>query len=401
MFLDRYDTIVNLYRKYITKNKKPHVHIYTTYWRSPAFWSRVLSKNLLAFSDTQLLTGLAIQFTAMLQHCQMSVYHFRVVTELAFLTTVTHLLAVIALRNYFVKNRWINLPRIFFMLGNLGLLGYTSFVSYSYELANVDLSMSLACFFKGDRPAFSAAFGGKWAALLIGAIGGHVTVILAMYYFTEPEEEQKNKAWWWWVGASFRTWIVAPIYSIYGVYMAGNGLKYTQALGTPNVTIVGKESEWNFGQFLPVLLLALPVFAGWESFWEEKDEDRDNRFGRHSRFVTGSQSGFEMVRSKQNNFNGRSKNVEAEEMRVEGNGSSPPPTLQPKLASRVDVFPDESPRQSGTSECPLTPPLAQVPSRESVLEARHSPATSTGSGIGASSTHDYPQHLSDTPGRAI
>lgn len=327
LFLDRYDTIVNLYRRWVTKNKEQHEFVYTTYWRSPAFWSRVLSKNLLAFSDTQLLTGLAIQFTAMLQHCQMSVYHFRVVTELAFLTTVTHLLAVIALRNYFVKNRWINLPRIFFMLGNLGVLGYTSFVSYSYDLADLDLSMSLACFFQGKRPPFSAAFGGKWAALLIGAIGGHVTVILAMYWFDEPEEEQKNKRWWWWVGASFRTWIVAPIYSIYGLYMAGDGLRFTQALGKPNVTIRGSESEWNFGQFLPVLLLALPLFAGWESFWEEKDEDRDNRFGRHSRFVSTNQLGFEMVRPKYEDQNDRSRNVSTEEMRVESSGPRPAPIL--------------------------------------------------------------------------
>lgn len=84
IFLDRYDVIVNAYRRYISKNKneyKPDLRC--SYWRSPAFWSKVLSKNLLAFSDTQLLTGLAIQFTAMLKHCDMSVYHFRIVTELA------------------------------------------------------------------------------------------------------------------------------------------------------------------------------------------------------------------------------------------------------------------------------------------------------------------------------
>lgn len=176
------------------------------------------------------------------------------------------------------------------MLGNLGLLGYTSFVAYSYHLVNVDLSMSLACFFQSSRPPFTAAFGGKWAALLVGAIGGHVTVILAMYWLKDPEDDQRRQ-WWWWLGAAFRTWIVAPIYSIYGLWMAGDGLRYTQALGTPNVELHGNESEWDFGQFLPVLLLALPVFAGWESFWEEKDEDRDNRFGRHSmRAVKGETS---------------------------------------------------------------------------------------------------------------
>jgi hypothetical protein len=97
--------------------------------------------------------------------------------------------------------------------------------------------------------------------LLIGAIGGHVTVILAMYFLKSPEQGGK-KEWYYWLGAAFRTWIIAPIYGIYGLYMAGDGLRYTQALGTPNVRMNGSESEWNFGQFLPVLLLALPLFAG-------------------------------------------------------------------------------------------------------------------------------------------
>jgi hypothetical protein len=285
IFLDRYEQIINLYRRYVTKQKEDYEQNYNgPYWRSTDFWSRVLSKNLLAFSDTQLLTGLAIQFTGLLKHCELRVYHWKIVTELAFLTTVTHLLTVVALRNYFVKYRWINLPRIFFMLANLGLLGYTSYIAYSYEFAGLDITTDLSCFFKGNRPKVKSAFGTKWTGLIVGAIGGHVTVILAMYILKEPDKGGK-KEWWYWLGAAFRTWIIAPVYSLYGLYMAGDGLRYTQALGTPNIPMDGSESEWDFGQFLPVLLLALPLFAGWESFWEEKDEDRDNRFGRSNRWT--------------------------------------------------------------------------------------------------------------------
>ena len=103
------------------------------------------------------LSSQAVQFTALLKHCDISIYHFKVVTELAFLTTVTHLLTLVALRDYFVKYKWINLPRIFFMLGNLGLLGYTSFISYTYDLADLDLSFHLACYFQGERPELKAA----------------------------------------------------------------------------------------------------------------------------------------------------------------------------------------------------------------------------------------------------
>jgi len=357
IFLDRYEQVINLYRRFVTKNSDVYEQNYNgPYWRSTAFWSRVLSKNLLALSDTQLLTGLAIQFTGLLKHCSMTVYHWKIVTELAFLTTVTHLLAVVALRNYFVKNRWINLPRIFFMLANLGLLGYTSFVAYSYELAGTDLDLSsdLACFFKRDRPRFTSAFGGKWATLLICAIGGHVTVILAMYFLKDPQKGGK-KEWWYWIGAAFRTWIVAPIYAIYGIYTAGDGLQYTQALGTPNVNITSDdEKEWNFGQFLPVLLLALPLFAGWESFWEEKDEDRENRFGRHvnirQTWHRGSNSpadGSDMQNEKNDGGvvmrkrrNSRSGSTEEREVQSEGMRSvpqSPRPDEYPRFSTTPNI----------------------------------------------------------------
>lgn len=360
LFLDRFEDIVNFYRRHFTKSKSAYEQNQDAYnhegpyWRSVAFWSTVLSKNLLAFSDTQLLTGLAIQFTAMIKHCSMSVYHFRIVVDLAFLTTITHLLTVVALRNYFVRNKWINLPRIFFMLANLALLGYTSFVAYSYDMAGVQLSDSLACFFQKERPHFSAAFGGKWAALLIGAIGGHVTVIAAMYWLKDPAESDKKGQWWWYIwylGAIFRTWIVAPTYAIYGIWMAGDGLSETQALGTPpkGVTIEGSESAWNFGQFLPVLLLALPIFAGWESFCEEKDPDRDNWFGRHgerrSRNTLGMNS-FEIPMQRQNGKQRHSREPSVEEQRIESNGPSP--------ANTPRVSPHASPRLRSISEGPST-----------------------------------------------
>jgi hypothetical protein len=274
LFLDRYETTIDFIRDPFAKNKKPYIHkLSPRYWRSPAFWSRVLSKNLLALSDTHLLTGIAIQFTALLQQCHISIYHFQVVTKLAFLTTVTHLLTLITLRNYFVKNRWINLPRVISMVGNLALLGYTSFITYSYDLTDnkLDISSSLACYFQDKRPPIKAAFGTKWSFLINGAIGGHITIIFAMYFLSStPSSEDRNKGTLEklkWMGALFRTWVIAPAYAIYGVYMASTALQKTQALGTPSVRIDGSEREWGFGQFLPVLLLALPLFAGWESFW--------------------------------------------------------------------------------------------------------------------------------------
>jgi len=200
MFLERYDDIRGFVRKICKMPPKDYARELCT-WRTHMFWFEILSKNLLAFSDTQLLTGLAVQFTALLKHCELSIYHFQIVVELAFLTTVTHLLTLVALRNYFVKNKWTSLPRIILMLANLGLLAYTSYIAYSYGLAGLHASSSLACFYQGDRPHFKAAFAGRWGALLIGAIGGHVSVMVAMYFL----ENKRQGSWLVWWGA-IRNW---------------------------------------------------------------------------------------------------------------------------------------------------------------------------------------------------
>jgi hypothetical protein len=204
VIIDNYE---KLYLKLHPKNQR------VAYWRSPTFWRRVLSRNLLAFSDTQLLTGLAIQFTALLKHCELSIYHFQIVTELAFLTTVVHLLCLIALRDYFVANKWSNLPRVTVIIGNLVMQGYTSYVSYSYGLAGLNVSAHLACFYKGHPPPVSRVFHGPWAALLIGGLGGHCTIILAMYFRSDRLYEKYKSVVV--IGRFVRTWIVAPAYSIY------------------------------------------------------------------------------------------------------------------------------------------------------------------------------------------
>jgi hypothetical protein len=190
-----------------------------------------------------------------------------------------------------------------------------------------------------------------------------------MYWLNDPNEGQERKKWWWYVGAGFRTWIVAPTYSIFGIWMAGDGLKHTQALGTPNVDLKGDESEWNFGQFLPVLLLALPIFAGWESFWEEKDEDRENRFGRHAwrrvrqerREMDERRERFEMQAPKRRQQS--SGDLSVEERTIESTGPSPAHTPPQQSKSRVSSsmhfsYPNRStPRLSSDQNIPTGAPL--------------------------------------------
>ncbi|KAK3311630.1 uncharacterized protein B0T15DRAFT_549305 [Chaetomium strumarium] len=235
-------------------------------WVNPGFWARVVDRLLLALNDSQLFTGTAVQVASLVQHCEITIYHLRIVAELAFLSTVTHLLTVVAMSGYFIDNAGSNTPRVLVMLLNLGLLGYTTWFAYLYEAASpFDESLQLGCYYAGYRPPVVASFTVRWTLLLLAAVLGHLVVFLAMYW----------KGFRTWIAGTrgaalrfFRTAILVPAYTIYGLVSSSRVLRQTQALGTPPVDIEGSEREWGFGQILALLLLALIVLPGWDSFME-------------------------------------------------------------------------------------------------------------------------------------
>lgn len=107
----------------------------------------MVDKLLLALSDSQLFTGTAVQIASLVQHCEIAVYHLQIVAELAFLSTVTHLVTVVAMSGYFIGNTGSNAPRVLIMLLNVGLLGYTSWFVYAYEAAtDFNDSIQLGCY---------------------------------------------------------------------------------------------------------------------------------------------------------------------------------------------------------------------------------------------------------------
>jgi hypothetical protein len=193
--------------------------------------------------------------------------------------------------------------------------------------------------------------------------------VLAMYLFTPWHATQervvsgrkKAYSWKWW-GAVIRTWIIAPGYAIYGLVMGGRALRGTQALGKASVKINGSERDWGFGQFLPLLLLALPLFAGWESFWEEKDED-SNRWGSRtgrSRNTSGNALNiYEMSNKSPNRHRSRSNDVSDAEAGIESNVPSP------LLSPRVQYSPRPSQHSSPSASPSRLSPSHQRTSRSS------------------------------------
>jgi hypothetical protein len=245
-------------------------------------WMLIFSKLLLGVNDTQLFTGTAVQIVSLVQLCTISIYHFNVVTELAYLSTVTHMLTLVALQRYFIVNRWANSVRVLVMVLNLALLGYTTWFDYALDtLSTREEGTQVACYFSLRKLPLTASSITRWLVLLLMAVAVHFSIFWSMYrpgfdippdplaYFANlPDARNPSHGdWYRWLGTVLQ-YIVTPAYTVYGLVVGSRVLRNTQAFGSAPVTIIGTEREWGFGQVLAVFLLALVVLPGWEAFFE-------------------------------------------------------------------------------------------------------------------------------------
>ena len=93
----------------------------------PAKWTKATTAALLTYSDTQVITGIAILLAGYWQtSCGISVYHWEVITNLAWFSSVTHIATLTSLREYFQRRSTLAYCHITAMGINLILLGVAS-----------------------------------------------------------------------------------------------------------------------------------------------------------------------------------------------------------------------------------------------------------------------------------
>ena len=84
--------------------------------------SKGLERFILALSDQQLVTGLAILIAGFVSPCSMSIYHFKIIAALAWFSSTTHLSTLAVLRVYLIDHSRLRDWRVVAMLVVLGLL---------------------------------------------------------------------------------------------------------------------------------------------------------------------------------------------------------------------------------------------------------------------------------------
>ena len=84
--------------------------------------SKGLEKFILALSDQQLVTGLAVLIAGYISPCSMSIYHFRIIAALGWFSSTVHLSTLSVLRVYFIEHPRLRDWRVVAMLFVLVLL---------------------------------------------------------------------------------------------------------------------------------------------------------------------------------------------------------------------------------------------------------------------------------------
>ena len=101
-------------------------------WRNLSLQSRkncslVIRSALLTYTDSQIITGIAILLAGYCQlACGISVYHWQVVVNLAWFSSLTHVASLAVLRKYFRKRPVLVNCRLAAMGINLVLVGVAS-----------------------------------------------------------------------------------------------------------------------------------------------------------------------------------------------------------------------------------------------------------------------------------
>ena len=182
-------------------------------------------------------------------------YHFFIIWMLWLLSTSTHLATLLALVNDFKRDWVLRWLRQFLMFINLVLSSIFGIFILMSVMKDVKPTLPIACVW--ELPSHGAA--SNSAISIAGTIatlaGNGIVFALGVWYL----HSQRQK------------WL--KMFQIVGLLVlvatgAGAAIRVillSQAFGTPNVTLVGtSESEWSFGQLLPMLLLLLPLVSAIE-----------------------------------------------------------------------------------------------------------------------------------------
>ena len=163
---------------------------------SKAEGSHMLTRFVLALSDQQLATGLAVLIAGVANRCRISLYEFQVITCLAWFSSTTHLATLFVLRQYLIEHPTVRNWRVLGVAASLGLLMFSVItlvlagpLDTTGDEAILNAGSPLQCVFMnipGRSLDFTWILNGVLTVLLI--VPAYVRRIMSLY----PSKEERK-----------------------------------------------------------------------------------------------------------------------------------------------------------------------------------------------------------------
>jgi len=270
-------------------------------------WANMLFGMIMAISDQQLITGIALLSAAMrnLEKRNITVYHFNTIMNLAWFSSNTHLLALCVMRSFMETRALDNvisytrshapLPRILRIIAMLvlaGLLLHCSAVA-GYELWDDNVNCPASCITRGKRAG--APYRQMIVTYILVIIGytfmiARVTPLVGNFcveklgpWFVSRDQKMNGKlenrpsrlklyslqrkavlVIWYIVTSDFETMVEMVGWYALGLYWTFSDRKE----GHQHMEAVEREKENHigFGQLVPLLLIVLATLGAMEAY---------------------------------------------------------------------------------------------------------------------------------------
>ena len=297
--------------------------------RDRARRSKGLERFVLALSDQQLVTGLAILIAGYTDRCSRSIYHFRIISALGWFSSTTHLSTLVVLRPYLIDHPRVRNWRVISMVAILGLL----IVSQAGAVSIQNTSLPIQCVYNSFAPYGLnpiATFILGWVIIFLcliytnrirrlytldpdWSVQGWILelltrplirkrnvhnlekIVVTSSALTRAEQGttyrklQQRRRWWrycngwvkhrsaisrrmaefWYLNQEMqRSFLSEILTTLFGV-----GYGIAQVIATrnsvPKAGLSGDQNSISFGQLVPLLLIALPLLAAGEIYYGE------------------------------------------------------------------------------------------------------------------------------------
>jgi hypothetical protein len=212
--------------------------------------SRISRKLLLSFSDQQIMTGIGIQSVGLAKLSTIVPYHFFIIWMLSLLSTATHLSTLLALVKDFQRDWVLRWLRRFLMLVNLVLSCVYGIFILNTVTKGLKPTLPIACVGQVSSNGANSNVALSFVGTVAVISGNCIVFALALWY-------THNSKW-----AKLAQAVGFVILVAAGIGAAVRVISLSQAFGTPSVPLSDMtETEWSFGQLLPLLLLLLPLVS--------------------------------------------------------------------------------------------------------------------------------------------